>query len=322
MPPPAHADGASPSGQDDSHDEEGTQLGAAAAAPAPDQPRGHGGDFRGGKPAAKPSSIITIVASTNMTRRGPGPQAPLQLRARTRGRTRGPQEDGDDAEPQATSADQRSRRQSGSSSCPHPGRRFTSGDQVMLRSGVTDGNRALSQGQVGTIIQDDRDGTPYVVRGRNGILFQSEFQSIYLRESEVRCPTSGSGGNDDDYDYGDDGHEFIIDDEMRCNPTPFSAALGLLITLSVLGFVATTVMYLTKWGTSAADAARKKGHDSQLHTGLPVPVRGPPLLDAAAPCRPVVRLASREGALRHLRALVPGCRGIIHPLYARSSCCG
>ena len=89
--------------------------------------------------------------------------------------------------------------------------------------------------------------------------------------------------------------------DMGCTPTPFSAALGLLITLSVLGFVATLVIYLTKWGTSAADSARKKGHDSHFHTGSPASVRGPPL-----------RVA--RGGVASL-ALVPGCRGTFHPLH-------
>ena len=71
---------------------------------------------------------------------------------------------------------------------------------------------------------------------------------------------------------------------------PFSEALGLLIALSVLGFVA--VIYLRKRGTHPSSAR----HDSHFHTGLPAPVRpGCPPPRAAAPCRCVVRLASPSG---------------------------
>ena len=73
--------------------------------------------------------------------------------------------------------------------CPYPGRRFTTGDKVMLKPGVADSNGAIRQGQVGTIVQDDRDSRPYKVRAPGGSA------SEYLRESEVQCPTTTSGNS-------------------------------------------------------------------------------------------------------------------------------
>ena len=58
----------------------------------------------------------------------------------------------------------------------------------MLKPGVVDSDSALSQGEVGTIVLDYRDSQPYKVRGPGGRT------SMCLRESEVQCPTSGSGG--------------------------------------------------------------------------------------------------------------------------------
>ena len=76
-----------------------------------------------------------------------------------------------------------------STSCPYPGRRFTVGDKVMIKPGVADSNGALSQGQVGTIITDDRDEQPYKVKSASGST------SEWFRESEVQCPTTNSGGS-------------------------------------------------------------------------------------------------------------------------------
>ena len=70
--------------------------------------------------------------------------------------------------------------------CPYPGRRFTVGDKVMMKPGVTDSKGALSPGDVGTITNDDEgdlSGYTYKVRSAGGST------SGWFKESEVQCPT-------------------------------------------------------------------------------------------------------------------------------------